>query len=178
MKPWNVILATLVIFIAGLVTGIFTTRKLQTRPPVPVPQNVFEGPEWIRQRFLERMQVELQLRPDQAERLKHILEDSRERIKILWEIIGPEVQQELKEVRQKIDAELTPRQQRRFDELLRRSRQSRLNGNPLGVDARPANGTSNQPPLRLGAPQRFQPERLQEMRPAQPRPTGATNSGS
>jgi hypothetical protein len=128
VKPWKVILATLVIFIAGLITGAVLVKKTQPRllrPTVSYPST--EGPEWIRQRFFERMKNELNLTAQQTRRLKDIFEDGRERVHELYEVVAPGMRTELSEVRERIHAELSPKQQKLFEELVRSTRSSRYN---------------------------------------------------
>jgi hypothetical protein len=122
VKIWKVILATLVIYSAGLFTGGLLVRQMQ--PPPPGPRS-FEpplpGPEFVRQPkiFLERLDHEVRLTPEQRRRLETIFQESHERTRILMSLIGPEMQTEFREVRERIRAELRPDQWRRFEQLMR-----------------------------------------------------------
>jgi Spy/CpxP family protein refolding chaperone len=125
VKVWKVILATLVIFAAGFVTGNLLTR----RPvPKPIEKKVAEtnaappSPWMVQQRFLAKMKTELNLTPEQYERLDKIFAESRERMKILMDIIEPEWRGELRDVREKILAELQPEQRAKFEEMLKHPR--------------------------------------------------------
>lgn len=115
MKIWKIILATAVIFAAGFLTGGLVSKTL--RPPqrefVPLPSPMHQG------RILERMKNELDLNPGQKERVGKIFAENHERMKILWDLINPEVQSELREVREKIRAELTTVQREKFEQLLK-----------------------------------------------------------
>ena len=116
MKIWKVILATIVIFAAGaFVGGIIvknrTPQSLPAKPPVP--------PILSQQRFQEKLKKELQLTAEQTNRIDRIFAESNERIKILWDLIGPEMQKERQEVYGSIRAELTPEQRERFEQLLK-----------------------------------------------------------
>jgi len=64
-----------------------------------------------------RMQAELDLTPEQRERIEAIIHDSQERVKTLRDEIG---QKEFREMRQKIRSELTPEQRKKFAELMQR----------------------------------------------------------
>ena len=121
MKAWKVILATLVIFAAGLVTGSFLakgskpllpTQPIRPDPAPPVP--------WIvQERFLQTLQRELSLTAEQTARLKAVFADSRERMHILMDLINPELQAEKREVAERIRGELTPEQLIKFEQLLK-----------------------------------------------------------
>lgn len=122
MKTWKVILATLAIFSAGMVTGgLLVQQALHVKfahlfnPP---PANL---PPWaiMRREFLERMDRDLALSPEQHARIEKIMAESQERTKILWKIIGPEMEEELRLTREKIRFELKPGQQEKFQELLK-----------------------------------------------------------
>jgi hypothetical protein len=122
VNVWKIILATLVIYSAGLLMGGLLVK--QTQPPRPVPRS-FEppvpGPEFVRQPkiFLERLDREVHLTPEQRRRLEIIFQESHERTRILMSLINPEMQAEFKDVREKIKAELRPDQWVRFEQLMR-----------------------------------------------------------
>lgn len=122
MKVWKVILATLVIFAAGFATGFMLTRndhnpqvvKQIVETPVAPPDPVI-----VQDRFLRRMKQELNLTPEQTNRLEKIFSESRERMHILMDLIEPEWRSELRDVREKIVAELNPDQRKKFGEMLK-----------------------------------------------------------
>jgi len=122
VNVWKVILATLVIYSAGLITGSLLVRhRLPPRPAFtpPPPQGPGPMPGFLQQRFLERMRVELDLTPEQFTRLDRVFADSRERMRIINELVRPEMQAEMRNTRERIMAELTPLQRRHFEELMR-----------------------------------------------------------
>lgn len=116
MKNWKVILATLLIFATGMVTGAVTVRRLQTTR-LPGPGQRVE--------FLRRIEKRLDLSRAQRERIDRILSESQERTARLMEPIGPRMREEFDEVRNQIRAELAPRQLSKFDELIRKARARR-----------------------------------------------------
>ncbi len=120
MKPWKVILATFVIFAAGLVTGAVWIKKT-TRKTIPV-ETFLKGPPYIQKYYLERLRKTLDLTPEQVAKLDKTFADSRERIRILIDIIGPELNDELVAVHQAIENELSSDQKKKFEELLKRFR--------------------------------------------------------
>jgi hypothetical protein len=130
LKIWKVIFATAVIFAAGFVTGGLVFREMQIRETkAPVRPEVAHrdpnppGPIIIHERFLERMKRELDLTPDQVAHFDKIFAESRERNRILMELIDPEIKEELRSVREKIRAELRPDQREKFELLLKHKKQ-------------------------------------------------------
>ena len=69
--------------------------------------------------FLERLDRDLNLTPDQHQKLEKILNESQKRSKEIWEKISPELREEMKTSREKMRAVLTPEQIARFDELMK-----------------------------------------------------------
>ena len=69
--------------------------------------------------FLDRLNCELNLTPDQHQQLEKILNESQTRSKEIWEKISPELREEMKASREKMRATLTPDQIARFDELMK-----------------------------------------------------------
>jgi Spy/CpxP family protein refolding chaperone len=133
VRTWKVILATFLIFGTGLVTGALlmkASRARGSRDLPPPPAWVFQGPDFIQQRFLDRMKHDLALTPEQTKRMESLLRDSRERVKTWWEIVGPEMQTELSDVRNKIRAELTPEQKEKFEKMLKDRRSRQGQGSP------------------------------------------------
>ena len=119
MKIWKVILATVVIFAAGALAGGILVKTLGPKPDIakpPVPGILSQ------QRFQSRLKEKLELTPEQTNRIDKIFAESNERIRILWGLIGPELQKELKEVRDNSRAELSPEQRDKFEQLLKSHR--------------------------------------------------------
>lgn len=116
MKIWKIILATVVIFAAGAFAGgLFVKSRIPTavpaKPPVP--------PILSQERFQARLKKELALEGEQTNRIDKIFSESNARIKILWGLLGPEMERERKEVYEAIRAELNPTQREKFEELLK-----------------------------------------------------------
>lgn len=116
MKIWKVIFATLVIFAAGMFAGGMVAQRFK---PVPLPLQSPVGPIISQQRFQEKLKKELALDADQTNRIDKIFHESNARIKILWDLVGPEMQKERQEVRESIRAILTPEQREKFEQLLK-----------------------------------------------------------
>jgi hypothetical protein len=118
VKPWKVILAALVIFAAGVVTGGLTVhlKVPETQSPV-APLGL--GPLRQRGDLLDRMQRQLYLTSVQREHIEKILRENHERMKQLWDTIAPQAQEEHRRVHDLIRAELDPEQQKRWAEMLK-----------------------------------------------------------
>jgi hypothetical protein len=119
VKIWKVILATLVIFAAGAFSG---GMFVKTRTPRFVPPEAPVPPILSQQNFQRKLKKELELSGDVTNRINKIFGESNARIKIIWDLLNPEMQKELKEVRDSIRAELTPEQREKFEQLLKSHR--------------------------------------------------------
>lgn len=126
MNSWKVILATMVIFGAGVITGGLlvknTASPVQIRPPRTAARTnqppIMPG-QIQRMDFLLRAGNELNLTPQQHERIEKIIREGQERSRKLWEGVAPEIRKELQSVHEQIRNELTPEQRRRFEVLLK-----------------------------------------------------------
>lgn len=143
MNTWKVILATLVIFVAGVITGGLVISNSDKVAGLPRKAVTAEMPKHtasatssvpvlgreirvltpnflLKKDFLSRLDRELKLKAEQHERIEKIIGEGQERIKGLCQTIDPQVQEELAETRAKIQAELTPVQQSLFAEIFKR----------------------------------------------------------
>ena len=124
VNTWKPILAALVIFAAGVVTGGLTVnlRKPPAHPKgtVAAKKSSVMPREGQLRELLRRMQAELDLTPEQSGRTEAIIHDSQERMKILRDGINQKTNEEFREMLQKIRGELTPEQRRKFTEIMHR----------------------------------------------------------
>ena len=124
MNSWKVILATLVIFGTGVVTGgllVSHADSVRAVPaPVPPPLLTQAPTPWAArmQNLLRRMDAQLKLQPDQHARIEQIMFDSQQRTMGLWRPIVPLMNREMRGVRDQIRGALKPAQQRKFDALI------------------------------------------------------------
>jgi len=109
-----VILATLVIFGTGLVTGVVIVKQVSNAPPKP--SGFVEGPGWPQ--FLHRIQPDLELTPEQEQRIGQILRESQDRTRGF-------AGNEFRKVREQIRSELMPPQADKFERLVK-ERQRRM----------------------------------------------------
>jgi hypothetical protein len=142
VNNWKVILATMVIFGTGVVTGGLLVRHSEhirparnlphptnaARPQVPVTPGV------MRVELLKRISRELDMSPDQHERIERILKDSQERTRRLMEPLAPDLRAEINRTREEFRAALTPPQQARFDELLRQQQRPKDRPHPANTN--------------------------------------------
>jgi hypothetical protein len=150
VNSWKVILATMVIFGTGVITGgllvKMTSAPARNRPVRNVavatnaPMSSMAPAQMLRLEFLMRVRKELELSAEQNERIEKIIREGQERSRKLWEGVAPELRTELQSVHARIRAELSPEQRRRFEQLLRNA-------------SRPNQPEGGQPP---------NPERLRE----------------
>jgi hypothetical protein len=125
VNAWKPILAALVIFAAGVVTGGLTVKLRQpsrmphrvtpAKPVSPLPR------ETQLRELSRRLQKELDLTPEQRERVEAIIHDSQERMKAFWDLVGPKVREEFREMRQRIRGELAAGQRKKFEEIMKQN---------------------------------------------------------
>ena len=161
MNFWKVILATVVIFVAGVVTGGLlvnysdrswqNSRRFQPRenarkpanpnlPPGPrdaqrQPNLPVRMPPGLNMEFVQKLDSEVRLSPEQRERIEKIIADGQQRNKELWKRIAPELRQQNVQTKDRIREALTPEQRERFDELMKQ-RQPRHSDESLPPNAR------------------------------------------
>jgi len=130
VNSWKVILATMVIFGTGVVTGGLLVQHARlggVRHPQrasgavhatqPSPAGV------MRIEFLRRMERELDLAPAQREPIDKILKDGQERTKKLMDTVEPRRREEFKRTIEEFRAVLTPEQRSRFDGVVKQQQQ-------------------------------------------------------
>lgn len=151
MNTWKVILATLAIFVAGIVTGCvlvgFVHRAQQknsrallreaithrvdgnprepSREPARMPNLPGKMPQGLRMDFLKNLDREVRLTPDQREQIEKIVKEGQTRNQELWDRVLPDLRKEMQETRERIRAILTPEQRAQFEELMKQRPQNR-----------------------------------------------------
>jgi Spy/CpxP family protein refolding chaperone len=123
VNTWKVILATMVIFGAGVVTGGLLVRQaMWGRPfraahtsPTTRPATTSAGN--MRMDFLRRAERELDLTTGQREQIDRILSASQERTKKIMEPVSPRLKELMQDTKEQVRSVLTPEQQKRFDEI-------------------------------------------------------------
>jgi hypothetical protein len=129
VNSWKVILATIVIYGAGVMTGgLLVNHVIHARPRYPHHPE-FPGayanfysqtngqpgsrplhlPELMSRQFLQRLDERLHLTPEQRAAIQKVISDGQN-----------SMHKTMLDTRLKIRAQLTPEQRRAFDELVRR----------------------------------------------------------
>ena len=166
MNSWKIILAALVIFFAGVITGGLVVNHLKEKPrgdvnqaPVgsnarpPMDNHEAAGkPEVPLPRLAERLSKEFVLRLDkslhltmvQSNAIAKIVADGQERNHVIWTNVAPQMRKVMQDVNQQIRAELTPEQRKQFEELMKQHPPRR----PPSTNASPvSSAATNVPPV-------------------------------
>lgn len=117
MSPWKVILATMVIFCCGVVTGALVIRTgLRLSAPVR-PVSLSQARDFTGSNMLHSLDRNLNLTTNQHEQMERIIGESQARIKLLLDEIEPRLQKEMDRVHQDIRDELSPVQLKKYAEM-------------------------------------------------------------
>jgi len=129
VNTWKVILATLVIYGTGVVTGaMVASLSAPAETPAPVRHAAVQPPAPEQQQqqqhedFLRRMDRQLTLTPEQHEQIAKALKDSQRRTKVIRDKTNPEMREEVARVRREIVGFLTPEQATIFGEIPSKAR--------------------------------------------------------
>jgi Spy/CpxP family protein refolding chaperone len=150
-----VVLATMVIFATGVVTGGILVRTA-TRPAAPSsPAAVFHRFEIAR-----RAVNQIDLAPEQRARIERVIRESQDRIADYFQILEPDITDAFRQMRENIRAELTPEQRKQFDERMqqlrrineRRSAQGSLPDRRRSADPQSGPGRPDGPAPRVPTP--------------------------
>ena len=159
MNPWKFILATVLIYGTGVVTGALVTTLVErphraaARPAQQLNYNQIQRAE-----FLGRLDKQLSLTPEQHDRIGHILRESNQRTKPYWDPVAAKMKDEVRTVTERIRTELTPDQLAKFDVEIKAGRSpkkadserkekklSTTNAPPAKVKLKPAPSTNTPP---------------------------------
>lgn len=156
MNYWKVILATVVIFGAGVLTGgllvDFVAHSHQKNPRRPQANAVTHPPtnnaalarlpeippprlaEKMGKQFVQQLNDTLKLTPEQRGKIEKIITDGQNRNREIWTNVAPKMRAVMEEVNQQIRAELSQDQLKPFEELLKHPPRR-----PFGTNAPAAN---------------------------------------
>jgi hypothetical protein len=116
MNSWKIILAAVVIFGAGAITG-----GLLVNPGLKQPEIL--PPRWLAGRhstnFVQRLNKDLHLTPAQSNNIARVIAEGQERNRELWTNVEPHMRKVMRDVNQQIRAELTPEQLKQFEVLMK-----------------------------------------------------------
>ena len=147
MNSWNVILATVVIFGTGVVTGGLLVnyverphpkmvRRAENKPANathPVEAKTPRAPEMLSKEFVQQLDSALQLTPEQRESIEKIIIAGQEENRAIWSNNAAQVRKEMQDVQHQIREQLTPEQDKQFPELLKQFRASHRTNAPAGM---------------------------------------------
>lgn len=137
MNSWKIILATVVIFAAGVFTGGLLVNYIDHSHRPRRPAESTQRPQENRERaetpmppepplarqmnkdLLKRLDEKLQLTPDQHSKIERIIADGQERNHELWTNVAPRMRAVMLDVNRQIKEQLTSEQQKDFEELLK-----------------------------------------------------------
>ena len=150
MNYWKVILATVVIFAAGVVTGGLLVnyvahthpRNLHRAPPpvaiLPRTNSPASGdtnsptlprltellkprlPELWSKEFVAHLNDALELTPEQRDKIQKIIAEGQELNHSIWTNNAAQMRKVMQDARQQIREELTPEQRKQFEDLMKR----------------------------------------------------------
>ena len=166
MNYWKVILATVVIFGAGVLTGgvlvdfvahnhqknshrsaVAAGARVPTNSPPQPGAPDFPMPRLAKEmgkQFVQQLNDTLKLTPEQREKIEKIIAEGQERNREIWTNAAPKMRAVMQEVNQQIRSELTPEQLKPFEELLKHPprRPSPGTNTPPGFSPPPAPPTA------------------------------------
>jgi len=123
VSPWKVILATMVIFVCGVVTGALVIRTQGWRPPSASGAGRFPnaGPPGRApvEEFVRQLKGRLALTTNQCEKIARIMQDSQATNDAIRKRYAPQLQAEVDRAHQAITNLLTSEQQIKYAELLK-----------------------------------------------------------
>jgi hypothetical protein len=172
VNSWKVILATVVIFGAGVFTGGLLVNSIQHSHPknnhrqpaneeARSPAEAHETqsrtnslvnlprprpPEILGDKFVQQLDDALQLTPDQRASIQKIITDGQERNHSIWTNNSAQMREVIQDVRHRVRELLTADQQKQFEELMKRAprRQNSTNAPPnLSLTNSPAVAPTN-----------------------------------
>ena len=146
VNVWKPILAAVVIFAAGVVTGGFVLDHDEIKPPQAFPRQFprehgsrktehrpgsrMEGQlDWL----MKRIQRDLQLTDSQAAKVESAFKASREEMKTTWDEMRPRMRASTQKLKDKLRGDLTEEQLKKFEKYLRPpTSRDRFKGGPGG----------------------------------------------
>lgn len=115
MNLWKVILAALVLYLAGIGTGFFVAdARTKDR------QAFSERPRVSMRDIMQRMVSRLELSDEQQEKVSVILRARQEQMRSLMDEVRPQIKAAEKDMREKIESLLSEEQRAKFEEVFTR----------------------------------------------------------
>ena len=170
MNSWKIILAILMIFGAGALTGGLLVNYAKPAPAKEVPLTAAEEaahplangrshdpsrpsdlprprpPEILGKQFVQQLDKTLRLTPEQRAAVAKIVAEGQEHNREIWTNVAPQMHKVLQDVRQQIRAQLTPEQRKQFEDMLKRFRPAGRHPQTLPNAPLPTNEPPAAPP--------------------------------
>ena len=132
VTAWKPILAAIIIFVAGVLTGSFVVNFTMPQPARAFPRDFspdrqkqnsthragdrVEGQlQWL----MRRMQRDLKLSDEQAEKIQVAFKESREEMKTAFDELQPRLRASTEKLKDKLRGDLTEQQIEKFSKYLR-----------------------------------------------------------
>jgi Spy/CpxP family protein refolding chaperone len=176
MNVWKIVCATLVIFVAGIVTGVVLMRlgergprpwnrpfhegvtqpHIPTNPPLANPMHPSSPGNLapMNREFVPLLERQLRLTAKQREEVEHIMKATQERIRALRSGIEPEIRKEMRQAQEQIRGVLTPEQLEQYQRLMKRQQKRDENSIPGDRRLREPLEPRNRPDYREPQPPR------------------------
>lgn len=175
MNVWKIVCATLVIFIAGIVTGVVLVRLGERGPrpwnrpfresvnqphaptnPPPANPSRPNNPNAnnpgnvapLNREFVPLLEHQLRLTPKQREEVEHIMKATQEHIRELRQGIEPEIRKEMQKAQEQIRGVLSTEQREQYQRLMKRQQKRDENSNPADRRLREPLEPKNRPDYR------------------------------
>jgi Spy/CpxP family protein refolding chaperone len=155
VNSWKVILATIVIFGAGVVTGgllvnyvMHSSHRHPLPPPVIQPDDGLPPQiraEMLKKQFVQQLDDKLNLTKEQREQIQKIIADAQQNSRDLWKLVAPQFKALMQDTRQQIREVLTPEQRKQFEMLMKQQHPLRhppYTNAPSIMPSAPTNGPS------------------------------------
>jgi Spy/CpxP family protein refolding chaperone len=137
---WRMAFFGLVILLAGIAIGAASALILQR----PRPIGPFTGPEFVSEAMIRGLRRQLQLSPEQMEKVESILQKHMQKLHEIRMNARPQIAEQLRLMNEEISSVLTEQQRQIWQErLYRLQRQFRQRGPRRGDDL-------EEPPFRRG----------------------------
>jgi Spy/CpxP family protein refolding chaperone len=176
MNSWKIILAIVVIFGTGVLTGGLLVNYVEQSHPKDIQRPPDEGnpqpqannhdhdqprppelpnprpPEILGKQFVQQLDNTLHLTREQRAAIAKIVADGQERNRDIWTNVAPQMHKMLQDVRQQIREQLTPEQRKQFEELLKRFRPAGHHPQTPAKSPTPTNEPPMTPPTNPNPP--------------------------
>ena len=150
MNYWKVILATVVIFGAGVMTGgLLVNHVNHARPEnhhpsaARQPEDFSPRPDMLKNNFVQKLDAAVHLAPEQRDKIEKIIADGQQQNHNLWKLVFPQFRNVMQDTHRRIRGVLTAGQQKQFEDLLKQFHQPRRP--PNGTNAPPKSPATNAP---------------------------------